>query len=336
MREITFEAIRNVAAPAEGHPVWVITYRDNFRLVVKGEFALNRTAGETKKSIVFGAGLMKKASPAVQAKILTAAELGALRALTTWRDAGQGAQIAPKTKSDMLEMMNSNAPKFVFVKMPFVEDLTDLGNKLRRNKGLKLLACMRNSAGPLTQLGRIAAVDLFIGNADRLNVEDDDELGRVVNVGNLMFQKGQDANNNRTYTGVGLDWYEAGRAFSNLVAAPPVNWPGRILNDNNKLYRFAANLVDDLNTRFNNGLAGRITQLDLITQAGIERAYRGLIEGRQRIRTDLVGKVNEGQAVPSGVKARLEALGWLQSGPKPAAGGWNFKPTAQSLQTQPT
>jgi hypothetical protein len=177
------------------------------------------------------------------------------------------------------------------------------------------------------------AVDIFIGNTDRVDFEGEaNPLGTILNLGNLMFQKGASVNptdptdKSHTYTAVGLDWFDAARTLSNLVAPPPDNWKGGILKTSEKnntlLYNLATKCVADLNHYFNKALAGGITPLDLLDSTATTRLYYGILEGRDKLHTFLTdhlkpkpapqGNVRAAPAGqwPVGVKRRMQALGW--------------------------
>lgn len=69
---------------------------------------------------------------------------------------------------------------FSWYKMNFVNSLKDVKAKSQVNPGLMLLRLKK--APFLYVLGKIVAVDQFIGNSDRFNA-----MGELVNPGNLLF-----------------------------------------------------------------------------------------------------------------------------------------------------
>jgi len=168
-------------------------------LVVKGD------TGGADVSIKWGSKLMKNVNnELVNTKIMTPVEINEFRQFGL-------ATFAPNTRQ-----RNNLGGAYTWVKMPMVQDLSTAGfvsdvaqpqAKEMRGMIAKLL-----KLAAWVDLGKVLAVDIFIGNNDRFQVLDAPgmQLGAWNNKGNLMF-----VGNTRV---IGLDTFDPASDRSNLTA----------------------------------------------------------------------------------------------------------------------
>jgi hypothetical protein len=295
----------------DSRPVFLLNFKDGSKLVVKAEIR-SMIGKSTPQSVQWGGHMMKQVSNPIEAAALTETEMRILRNLGVWKYCN--GQIGERTREYLIDLMKSGL--FSFFKMPFLANLRALDTMLAKNRGAKVLAKLRNDRSVLVGLGQIVAVDLFIGNGDRFG-----STGRVVNEGNVIFQKNAD----KTYTPVGLDFFQAQGQAANLYKAPPDDWAGVILGtqvQSSRLTQFATNAIDSLNEVFANALAGTITAQDLMSSICIGRFTAGLREGAATLQAFLRQKMDAGERLPSGVVTRMALLGWADPNGGTQARGW--------------
>jgi hypothetical protein len=315
MKEITTAGINFVSAPAmktktdgsgkvvrdtwNSRPVFFIHFKDGSKLVVKAEESNDRGLKVAGRSVEWGGKMMGSVSPQVQVESLTASELTVMKSLNKLHYGNMG-QVGEVTQ-EYLELYLTN-PQATWVKMEFVAALRDMEGMFENQKAMKLLDKLKNSSEPLFQLGRIAAIDRFVGNNDRF-----DPNGRIVNRGNIIFSKNED----KTYTPVGLDFYEAQGVASNLYAAPPADWDGLILSNPQRLQQFAGTVISSFNER----IAKALDQVDtgqLIASHRVQDFLDGMKDGIATLKAYLLQQSQSGKALPSGVTERMRRLGWLE------------------------
>jgi len=165
----------------------------------------------------------------------------------------------------------------------------------------------------LPELGKVVAVDLFCGNRDRFG---DD--GRLVNLGNIGFQKDLD----KTYAPVGVDFFESQGTFSNMYvfSVDKSTWGGMVLGDPDRILAFANTAIQSLNTLFASKITPRGMPNDgVLGMPQVNALVAGIKVGAVLLRFHLNRKLRS-TGVPSGVKARMEALGWINEQLLPGQG----------------
>lgn len=313
MTEVVANQIKLITAPeldpkgttrgwGDSRPVFFVTFRSGERIVLKGELRA-MTGKQADQSARWASKMMKQVSAEAKVKLLTDSELNALRGLTAFQFAGIG-QAGRQTREYLLDLIQSRM--FAFYKMGFVGDLGNVGSLIKAEDGKPidkakvkaLLTEFKTNRVVLVNLGQVVAVDLFIGNTDRIGPD-----GRIVNAGNLFFRK-QDQ-----HRAIGIDFFEAQGEASNMFKPAPDDWHGAVLSDADALRRLATNVIDNLNGLFSNAVP-EITKEELISPIGIGRFLNGLNGGIAALRTYLAGRITQGKSVPSGVQSRMQRLGW--------------------------
>jgi hypothetical protein len=206
---------------------------------------------------------------------------------------------------DYFKFNRASGTYYFWIKMDFVANLRDVDGMVQTGEAKKMLDLLRTESDALLTLGKVVAVDIFIGNQDRF-----EHVGKMTekgtNWGNIMFQ--EDAQTKK-HKAVGLDWYEAQGAASNLFTPPPDDWAGPLLNDYNKLMEFATNAIKTLNDYFQKKVVG-VSPGDLIPTQGIAQFYTGLTAGRTQLKVYLHDRCLRKGAEPPGVTKRMKALDW--------------------------
>jgi len=291
-----------VVAPEHGNdwgdcrPAFKVTFSDNSVLVLKGEARDGMQLHTAERIIQFGGDLMRTVSEYVQVQMCKPSEMQALRGLSD-RNFGPREK-AGLTRRYLTELIDSQM--FVFYKMPFVENLKSLSKSLKKGKGAKVLAKLKMDRNVLFELGKVVAMDLFIGNDDRFMFD-----GRIANEGNIVFQK----NMEKRYIPVGLDFYRGGEP-SNLTAPPPNVWGGLTLRDRQHINNFATRAIESLNECFRRELGNNYPFSMLLDMTNTTTFAFGMTKGVEALRGNLLGKLRQGRGLPPGVVARMDQLGW--------------------------
>jgi hypothetical protein len=203
------------------------------------------------------------------------------------------------TRAYLNELIDSNL--FVFYKMLFVDGLRSVESMIKKNKGAKVLAQLRDNRDVLFNLGKVIAADFFIGNHDRFGPN-----GEIVNAGNIAFQKMAD----KTYKALGVDFFEAQGANANLTQPPRPGWPGAKLGDPANIRILANNVILNLNNHFQAAAGGAIPNDQLIRMLSVGTLINGMTVGANDLKTYLQTRIRAGKATPSGITKRMQLLGW--------------------------
>jgi hypothetical protein len=304
VREIKFSEIAKVKCFEPGErPVFLLRFTNGESLVVKAESNSN---GRNADAIIpLMAKMMKQVSPQVKATILSGAEMNALVALS-----GDLAKFRGQDESrKYLELyVTEGRQMFAFYKMPFVENLTDFDKVTTKVSAAFMF--MQLDTVALHQLGKIVAVDLFIGNHDRFTPD-----GRVQNAGNLLFQS-----SNGRLTPIGLDFYEAQGIASDLHDSSPEDtygrngkrtfqWAGMVLQSEMHIRCYAGLAIKGLNGEFAK-LQGN-SSVELLKHTDVIAFANGMLEGMRALRDFLQFR----GGLPSGVAERMRRLGWSAARP---------------------
>ncbi|MBL8214937.1 MAG: hypothetical protein JNK87_29725 [Bryobacterales bacterium] len=273
-------------------PVFRITFRDNSALVIKAESG--GTDRDVNKNLAWGGKLMRQVSPQMKVQLLSQDEVRELRAISPMAFTPRNARAY---LTDLLDATQMGI--FVWVKMPYLSGLQDADDALKKggDKAAELYATL-STAQTMRTFGKILAIDLFIGNADRV----DPITGRIQNTGNVIFQRLGDG----SLSMIGLDFYEASGEFSNLSSTfIHPRWGGLHLLNTNTMDNFAMMVIRGLNQMFEEAkinvdyfTPGHAFQLRIGMEEGVE-ALREFISRRLRTKT-----------VQQGVLARAVRLNW--------------------------
>ena len=221
-----------------------------------------------------------------------------------------------------------------FVIMEYVPNLLDVKQVVKNadaQGALELLIALEKPKN-LHRLGRIVAVDLFLGNNDRFSPKAS-EPRVMTNPSNVMFKKGKDGG----YSIRGLDPVDPYTSWSkldqDLLHIQPDKtdkddqWWGKKLNDRDFLiayaYRILTELVTELKTlidgteaskhMFNLGKLGKEGHGISSETCHVKMIVEGMEAARAEIKATCQARVagHAGRAAaPAGLASRLKQLGW--------------------------
>jgi len=295
----------------KSRPVFLISFTDGSKLVLKAEGASTHGPGSSLKSIDIMGELHSKLTRDLGVVILQPEDLQPLMEAPDECFDFAPPAVARKYIVDLVAA--GGGKMFVWYTMNFVEGFKKLEDQVEKNKdhqsmekvgAYKLARKMCQDPRLLPNLGKVVAVDLFCGNRDRFG---DD--GRLVNLGNIGFQKDLD----KTYAPVGGDFFESQGTFSNMYvfSVDKSTWGGMVLGDPDRILAFANTAIQSLNTLFASKIAPRGMPNDgVLGMAQVDALVAGITEGAALLKYQLNRKLRS-TGVPSGVKARMEALGWI-------------------------
>lgn len=244
----------------ENRPVFFLTFANSRvpNLVVKGD-ALRGSVRDVQASVKWSSKLMKNINNRlVNSKPMNFAEIDVFSGFIK-------RNFLPTSRQYKYVIDGRN--DFVWVKMPFVPGLTDaeyrndddkliiengeFKNKFDTAKAKEALSKLL-SEHVWQELGKIVAVDIFNGNADRFNPSN----GEWANQGNLMFVK-----NNGQLSPIGLDTFDpsamiagndyTGCANSNLMKTETYE-PLRTLSEAGYRQQFARKCLRGVGIAFQN------------------------------------------------------------------------------------
>jgi hypothetical protein len=302
--------------PQETRPVFLLTFVDGTQRVLKAEM----TDQSGNEGADFIASLQSMLGADLGVALLGAADVTALAEMNKdiVFDARGRHPHAVVVKDFIKDVAESNM--FIFYTMTFVSALKSLESQAHQEKKngderaleklgvVKLARRMVGEPALLPALGKVVAVDLFCGNADRFGPD-----GNIVNAGNILFRKNAD----KTYTPLGIDFFDVQGEFSKMTTALQPNqathWPGMMLSagKTQKLDQFAASAIASLNASFTLAMAGRAMPNDAVLGAKETNAFKaGMVEGTAELRRHLLATTRRGGRLPAGVQSRMDALGW--------------------------
>lgn len=277
-------------------PVFRITFRDGSALVVKAESG--GTDRDVNKNVAWGGKLMRQVSPLMKVQLLSQDEVRELRAISPMAFTPRNARAY---LTDLLDATQLGI--FVWMKMPYINRLQDADDALKKDKetgfekAFELYETL-NKAQTMRMFGKILAIDLFIGNADRV----DPITGRIQNTGNIIFQRLGDG----SMSMIGLDYYEASGEFSNLSSTfIHPRWGGLHLLNTNTMDNFAMMVIRGLNQMFEEAKV----DVDHFTPGHAFQMRIGMEEGVEILR-EYISRRLRTKTVTQGVLARAVRLNW--------------------------
>ena len=319
-------SIQSLMRLSAAHPVWLLTQNDvnATQWVLKAELS----KGRNDEALNFSLDLMKQAGGKGPAgRTLDKFELAVLFNLSANPNLDQ-AECA-----DIKKHENNNLETFVI--MEYVPNLLDLRQVFKNadaQGALKLLIALEKPEN-LHRLGRIVAVDLFLGNNDRFTPKASEQQV-MKNPSNVMFKKGKDGG----YSIRGLDpvdpytsWSKLDQDLLHIQPNDPYDkddkWWGKKLEDRNFLiayaYRILTELVTELKTLIDGAESAK--HMFILGKQGkeghgisSERCHvKMIVEGMEAARAEIKAICQARMAglagrapAPAGLASRLNKLGW--------------------------
>jgi hypothetical protein len=283
-------------------PVFLTTLTTGTRLVVKAERTVGNPSAQVQDSFRWGSRMMKQVTPEVHGHPLSHPEVMDLGRLTL----NQFSTTQNRTNARAFLQDLLGEPGNFWVKLDFVQQLQTLEDMVEKNgTGLLALAALKSNDA-LRILGRIVAVDIFLGNYDRFRSD-----GSLGGADNFFLQQVTLGN----LKPIGLDFFMGtfGATEINLCRDPLPNWGGLKLNDGSALTRFSKACIASLNNYCTKEFQKNGTAYgpqDLIDPKSWSDFYMGLSDGQVGLKNYLKTKQQAGK-LPSGVVKRLKMLNWI-------------------------
>lgn len=323
--EFTADDIRGIRRLDDNRPVFLLA-GERGHIVIKRDMTPNPSDPGNMRTALRN---MKAVDPAIASRQLTSRELEALATFIEAQmlDAQLSGRPVPAEVTALEGYLNQGAGP-TWLKMNKLEGIMNLesaalaarnqGNK----EGVRAIAAALSAPGGLEKLGEILAVDLFNGNNDRFDLDDQPQgqafhglqFRRLANMGNVVL-----CLQNDILRPVGLDAYAGMSEFRNFdKPEPPGNsrWPGRHLADTPQedqwMKAFCEDVAHDLETalgrRNRRGIFALASKSRLPGDAAI-RLWRGTGGGVRKLKTKL-GSMYSAQSRPPGLLSRMRILNW--------------------------
>lgn len=319
-------SIQSVRRLSTKHPVWLLTQddQDATQWVLKAELS----KGRNDEALNFSLDLMKQVGgTGPGGRTLDKFEMAVLCNLSANPNLDQNecAEINKHT--------NNNLETFLIMKyIPNLTDVSQVIQKADAKGALELLIALERPK-TLHRLGRIVAVDLFLGNNDRFTPKTS-EPKVMKNPSNVMFKKGNDG----AYSIRGLDpvdpytsWSKLDQDLLNIRPNDSTDrddkWWGKMLNDRDLLIDYAYRILTELVTTLKNLIDGTEASKHMFTLGKEGRRGHGIssetchvkmmVEGMEAARDEmkiicrarLAGLAGRA-ATPAGLASRLQELRW--------------------------
>jgi hypothetical protein len=209
--------------------------------------------------------------------------------------------------------------KLFWYVMASAVNLKDLEGILKNPTGpteTKMLAKLKDSPQMMNELGRIVALDVFIGNGDRFVLREGAKKWVIANKGNLFFLADKEVT--RLEFG-GLDFYEPSSLFNNyfeslddqLKRGQGMPWNGLCLKEGNAKQR--DQLVDDIIDALNAELKPTGVVLGPKHKEAFRKGISDQKAAMQKYFKAFKAKpppFASSYGVPVGITSRLKKLGW--------------------------
>jgi hypothetical protein len=303
--EIVAGQIEAIEAIAPGHPVFLVTLRDGSKVVVKADGIATTSDGTdisamTRKNVIAIDELITAVSPGASTLPLSPSEIDAVAAFA----------LAPADLAQWVTLVRQG--RNIFLKMRQAVGFTTLGKAEERNLSIDdkskfnaLIHKLRHNQKAWISMGAVSAVDLFVGNNDRI----DFTLLRVGNAGNMIFQQEP---NGTISKALGYDTLDPTANDSGLMYGTMNfrQWEdsfGKHLLDTRAFGRKCQAIIASFNSRSLVPLG--IAPLPLSDGSSLAA---GLDQGASILSHKISTKVKLGQKVPSGIMARASYLGWVR------------------------
>jgi len=275
-------------------PVFKVTFMDLSSIVIKAE-SVGNGGIESNQDLIWGGKLMRQVSPEMKVQLLADHELAMLRRIANEQILSVDMHARGREYLRQLTLPEA-AQVFKWVKLPYIPGMHDGEGPLERGGDAVAFYRALKQKEALRKLGRIIAIDLFIGNGDRFCPV----TGEVVNPGNIIYQRLANGATNM----IGLDYYESMSMDSHFLRNLEPTWGGRHLRSRPSVDAFAKLVKYGLNAKF--AEAGIVKRLKSSYEIAV-----GMRQGVDAIRQYLNSRDARGKGMNPGVRHRAAVLGWV-------------------------
>jgi hypothetical protein len=288
------------------HPVFLTTLTTRTKMVVKAEMSNGHETADVQSSFRFGSKMMRQISREVHGNPLSHTEVMELSRVPLSKFCNHKPD--PTKAREYLQDLIGAKKLYVWFKMDFVEQLEDLQTMVEKNGTGPLALVALKTEAVLKGLGKIVAVDIFLGNYDRFRSD-----GSLGGANNIFLQQVNQGN----FNVVGLDFYmgAVGAKDINLCKESAAKWGGLVLNDSFALINFSKTAIASLNKYFTTEFQKTATPFqpnDLLGDKAWQHFRLGLADGQVTLKNYLQAYVKiKPDKVPAGVLERLKKLKWV-------------------------
>lgn len=319
--EILHSNVYGVTTLDAAHFVFLITFNNDEQVVLKAEKSI--TTDQLARAHNVGVRIMGMVS-AVSAETLTPRELMEVDRLdvgitTAFFRAEKAVQSGEYRWVKAAFQKNLRGMKTK--EEAYVQNEGDRFGTFSPEKKVEIAAYMARLSKSLTKnkkawasLGQIIAVDMLLGNTDRVDLSQNADRGRITNWGNCQFREA----NGKIIEAVGLDSFDSLHlTTSNISSGNIDDWIpvcGTFLKDPKKAKVALQGLIEDSAEELKSTLGVNCTW----GKAEAAAFYEGYEKGLQTLKKGAAGKAKTlmggkagGFSIPQGLLARMHWLGWL-------------------------
>ena len=307
--------------------VYLLSMADGSNLVIKAEsqgFQITDRLAERKK-MDFGFQIAQKVASAGSARVMDQLEvkkLAKLQAAFPDPELGWDVSLDPRYNSQTSWLLMEAASG-----LKNLEDVMGKGDG-KQTLSLFMLFALHNKDN-LVALGKILAMDCFLGNSDRFIVDDSTVQDPIKNLGNVFFQKQTD----KSFKIIGIDPMDPNSGWAKLdqdiltvtqsvsqqagrqVSDEMKKWPGLILKSDKRMRDLCKRCLRAVNGHLIDyaKLSEKEKKTWDVRGKHFDLVEKGMKKGRDEIkllaRTRIKPKGGRA-AAPSGLLSRMQALGW--------------------------
>ena len=305
--------------------VYLLTMGDGSELVIKAEaqsFTIDDRVAERKK-MDFGFQIAAKVASAGNARVMDQVEVKRLSQLkAAFPDPALGWDVSLDPR------FNAQTSWLLMEAASGLKNLEDVMGKGEGKQWLSIQMLMAiHQKNNLLALGRILAMDCFLGNSDRFVVDDSKANDPIKNLGNVFFQKQAD----KSFKVVGIDPMDPNSGWAKVdqdiltvtqqvsqrvgISDEAKNWPGLILRNDRRMRELGKRCLRAVNDHLMDyaKLDDRTKRTWDVRGKHFDLVEKGIKSGRDEIKLLARSRMapNGGRAAPpSGLLSRMRALGW--------------------------
>lgn len=307
--------IQGIAGLAKGHPVFRLFWNDNPGNGADRPFILKGDPG-SKETMSAAYGLMREVARGVRWRVLDGSE-------TRWlfEVAATGNGTDPDTQAFLAKLKPAGYTWVIMGNKAALLELDDVINKNDAGTAAAMLAAMSDEENQ-RRLGAILVVDMFMNNTDRFEIMPNSR--GITNKGNVFFVRKGDGKLRIK----GLDPFDYTKSKAQLETVVGTTkdhtdagwWSGIMIRKDAELERVAKSACESLNQELGavmraGGYHEKVIKQLSMSRRDIKEVVSGMKEARQQIRnacTARMGRMGSNQQAQTGLRSRMQALGWAK------------------------